>query len=117
MSTIHRFATIMAEGLLHLITFIDKIIEISAPSITILSELPKQLVKAGVTIRFVVLFFKGAFIELPETKGANEVFWVELPEHGGDAAAGDGLVAAGAEGTSLSVVVSFTVWLPLVLEE
>ena len=42
---------------------------------------------------------------------------VELLGHGGDAAARDGLLAAGAQGAAPLVVVHFTVGLPVVLEE
>ena len=42
---------------------------------------------------------------------------VELAEHGGDAAAGDGLVAAGAERAAHRVVVRLAVRQPVVLEE
>lgn len=69
------------------------------------------------TIRLVILLFKSALIELSKAEGAHEVFRVELPEHGRDAAAGDGLVAAGAEGPALAVVVGLAVRLPFVLEE
>lgn len=69
------------------------------------------------TIRLVILLFKRALIQLPKTEGAHKMFRVELPKHGGDASAGDGLVAAGAEGPSLAVVVDFAVGLALVLEE
>lgn len=42
---------------------------------------------------------------------------VELPEHGGDAAAGDGLGAAGAERTALCVIMSLAIRHSLVVEE
>ena len=42
---------------------------------------------------------------------------VELAEHGGDAAAGDGLVAARAERAAHRVVVRLAVRQPVVLEE
>ena len=45
------------------------------------------------------------------------MLWVELAEHGGDAAAGDGLVAAGAERAAHRVVVRLAVRQPVVLEE
>ena len=45
------------------------------------------------------------------------MLWVELAEHGGDAAAGDGLVAAGAERATHRVVVRLAVRQPVVLEE
>ena len=54
---------------------------------------------------------------LLEAEGAEEVLRVELAEHGGDAAAGDGLVAAGAERAAHRVVVRLAVRQPVVLEE
>lgn len=68
-------------------------------------------------VRFIVLLFEGALVELPEAESAYEVLRVELPEHGGDAAARDWFVAAGAEGAPLAVVVRLAVRLPFVLEE
>lgn len=68
-------------------------------------------------VRFVVLFFKGAFVELLQAEGADKVLRVELLGHGGDAAARDGLLAAGAEGAAPLVVVHFTVRLAVVLKE
>lgn len=69
------------------------------------------------TIRLIVLLFKGSLIELSKAKGAYEMFRMELAEHGCDTAAGDGLVAPRAEGAPLAVVVSLAVWLAFVLEE
>lgn len=69
------------------------------------------------TVRLVVLFFKGSFVELSEAEGADEVFGMELPEHGRDAAACDGLVTASAERTPLPMVMSLAVRLTFVLEE
>lgn len=45
------------------------------------------------------------------------MFGMELAEHGGDAAAGDGFVAAGAEGAPLAVVMGLAVRLAFMLEE
>ena len=55
--------------------------------------------------------------DLLEAEGAEEVLRVELAEHGRDAAAGDGLVAAGAERAPHGVVVSLAVGQTAVLEE
>lgn len=68
-------------------------------------------------VGFVVLFFKGAFVELFQAEGADKVLRVELLGHGCDAAACDRLLAAGAEGAAALVVVHFTVGLAIVLEE
>lgn len=79
--------------------------------------LTEQLDEAAVAVRFVVLFFEGAFVELLQAEGADEVLRVELLGHGGDAASRDGFLAAGAEGAAALVVVHFTVRLTVVLEE
>lgn len=42
---------------------------------------------------------------------------MELPEHGGDAATGDGLGAAGAERTALRVIMGLAIRHSLVVEE
>lgn len=68
-------------------------------------------------VRFIILFLEGAFIELSEAEGAYEVFRVEFPEHGCDAAASDWFVAAGTEGATFSMVVGLAVRLAFVLEE
>lgn len=68
-------------------------------------------------VRFVVLFFKGAFVELFQAEGAHKVLRVELLGHGCDAAARDWLLTAGAERAAALVVVHFTVGLAVVLEE
>ena len=68
-------------------------------------------------VRFVILFFEGAFVELFEAEGADKVLRVELLGHGCDAASRDGLLTAGAEGATALVVVHFTVGLAVVLEE
>lgn len=80
-------------------------------------RLPEELIEAVMAVRLIVLLLEGALVELPEAEGADEVLRVELAEHGGDAAAGDGLVAARAEGAAFAVVVGLAVWLPFVLEE
>ena len=68
-------------------------------------------------IRLLPLLLEGALVQLLQAEGANEVFRVELPEHGRDASAGNGLVASGAEGASEGVEVGLAVRPALVLEE
>ena len=68
-------------------------------------------------VRLVALLLEGALVQLLQTEGANEVFRVELPEHGRDAATGNGLVASGAEGAAQGVEVGLAVRLALVLKE
>lgn len=80
-------------------------------------SLTEELDEAAVAVGFVVLFFEGAFVELLQAEGADKVLRVELLGHGGDAAARDGLLAAGAQGAAPLVVVHFTVRLAVVLEE
>lgn len=80
-------------------------------------KLTEKLVKASMAIRLIVLFFEGSLVELSQAEGANEVFRVEFPEHGCDAAARDGFVASGAERSPLAVIVGFAIWLPFMLEE
>lgn len=68
-------------------------------------------------VGFVVLFFKGALVELFQAEGADKVLRVELLGHGCDAASRDGLLTAGAEGATTLMVVHFTVGLAIVLKE
>lgn len=82
-----------------------------------LSCLTEQLDEAAVAVGFVVLFFKGAFVELLEAEGADKVLRVELLGHGRDAAACDGLLTAGTKGAASLVVVHFTVGLAVMLKE
>lgn len=60
-------------------------------------RLAEELEEAVLTVRLVVLLLEGALVELLEAEGTDEVLRVELLSHGGDAAACDGLLAAGAE--------------------
>lgn len=79
--------------------------------------LAEELEEAALAVGLVVLLLEGALVELPEAKGAHEVLGVELLGHGGDAAAGDGLLAAGAQRAAPLVVVHLAVGLPVVLKE
>lgn len=80
-------------------------------------RLAEELEEAVLTVRLVVLLLEGALVELLEAEGAHEVLRVELLGHGGDAAARDGLLAAGAQRAAPLVVVHLAVGLPVVLEE
>lgn len=80
-------------------------------------SLSEEFIEASVAVGLVVLLLEGAFIELPQAEGADEVLGVELAEHGRDAPAGYGLVAARAQWAALPVVVRLAVRLTLVLEE
>jgi len=70
-----------------------------------------------VAVRFVVLFFEGAFVELFQAEGADKVLRVKLLGHGCDTASCNGLLTAGAEGATVLVVVHFTVRLAVMLKE
>lgn len=80
-------------------------------------RLTEELEEAVLTVRLVVLLLEGALVELLEAKGTDEVLRMELLGHGGDAAARDGLLAAGAQRAAPLMVVHLTVGLPIVLEE
>lgn len=79
--------------------------------------LAEQFDEAVLAVGLVVLLLEGPLVELLEAEGADEVLGVELLGHGGDAAAGDGFLAAGAERAAPLVVVHLAVGLPVVLEE
>lgn len=68
-------------------------------------------------IRFVVLFFKSAFVKLFQTESANEMLRMEFPEHGGDATARDGFVTTGAEGAAFQMIVGLAVRLTFVVKK
>lgn len=68
-------------------------------------------------VGLVVLLLEGALVQLLQAEGAHKVLRVELAEHGGNAAAGDGLGAAGAQRAPLGVVVRLAVGQALVVEE
>ncbi len=63
------------------------------------------------------LAYCGTLINYGRKKFYNIGAWVELPEHGSDAPAGNGLVASGAEGPAKGVKVGLAVRPPFVLEE
>lgn len=79
--------------------------------------LTEELQEAALAVGLVILLLEGALVELLETKGAHEMLRVELLGHGGDAAAGNGLLAARAQRAAPLVVVHLTVRLPVMLEE
>lgn len=79
--------------------------------------LTEEFNKAALAVGLVVLLLEGAFVELLEAESAHKVLGVELLAHGRDAAAGDGLLAAGAQRAAPLVVVRLAVRLALVVEE
>lgn len=81
------------------------------------NSLTEQLDEAAVAVGFIVLLFKGAFVELFQAEGTDKMLWVKLLGHGCDAAPRDGLLAAGAEGAATLVVVHFTVGLAVMLKK
>lgn len=68
-------------------------------------------------VRLVILLLESALVELLQTEGADEVLGVELPEHGSDAASGNGFVTSRAQGAPFEVVVGLAVGLPFMVEE
>lgn len=80
-------------------------------------SLTEEFNEAALAVGLVILLLEGAFVELLEAESAHKVLWVEFLAHGCDAAAGDGLLAAGAQGATPLVVVRFTVRLAVVVEE
>jgi len=79
--------------------------------------LAEELDEAVLAVGFVVLLFECALVQLFQAEGADEMLGVKLLAHGGDAAAGNGFLTAGAERAAVLVVMSLTVRLPFVLEE
>lgn len=79
--------------------------------------LAEEFDEAAVAVRLVVLLFEGALVELLEAEGAHKVLRVKLLAHGGDAAAGDRFLAAGAQGAAALVVMGLAVRLAVVVEE
>lgn len=73
--------------------------------------------KAVLAVRFVVLLFERAFVQLFKAEGADKMLRVKLLAHGGDTAAGYRLLTAGAERAASLVIMCLAVRLPLVLEE
>lgn len=80
-------------------------------------SLTEEFNEAALAVGLVILLLEGAFVELLEAESAHKVLWVELLAHGSDAAAGDGLLAAGAQRAAPLVVVRLTVRLALVVKE
>lgn len=68
-------------------------------------------------VGLVLLLLKRALVELFETEGADEMLRVELSAHSGDAAAGDGALAARAQRTTPLMVMGLTERKTLVVKE
>lgn len=68
-------------------------------------------------VGLIILLLEGAFVQLLQAESTHKVLWVELLAHGSDAAAGDGLLAAGAQRATPLVVVRLAVWLAVVVKE
>lgn len=79
--------------------------------------LTEEFDEAAVAVGLVVLLLEGAFVELLEAERTHKVLRVELLAHGGDAAARDRLLAAGAQRAAPLVVVRLAVRLAVVVEE
>lgn len=61
------------------------------------ASLAEEFDVTALTVRFVVLLFERAFVQLFKAKGADKMLRVKLLAHGCDAAAGDWLLTAGAQ--------------------
>lgn len=79
--------------------------------------LTEELPEAALAVGLLVLLLEGSLVQLLQAERAHKVLRVELLAHGCDAAAGDGLLAAGAQGAAALVVVRLAVRLAVVLEE
>jgi len=77
----------------------------------------KKSVEALVAVWLVSLLFEGSLVKLLQTETAHKALRMKLPEHGGDTAALDGLVAARAEAAPEAVVMGLAVREALVLIE
>ena len=77
----------------------------------------EELVEAGVAVRLVILLLEDPLGQLRQAESAHEVLGVELVAHGADAAAGDGLSAPVAEGSSALMVVELTEGTPVQFKE
>lgn len=64
----------------------------------------EELIEAGLTIGLVILLPEDSLGQLCQAESTHEVLGVELVAHGADAAAGDGLPTAMAEGSPALVV-------------
>jgi hypothetical protein len=69
----------------------------------------KKLDKTRMTIWLVILFLKGAFVELLQAERTDKVLWVELTMHSCDAAPGDWFLTAVTKRSTLGMIVHFTV--------
>lgn len=77
----------------------------------------KELLKAGMAVGLVILLLEGALVQLAQAEGADKVFWVVFSEHGRDAAARYGLVAARTQRAPLGMIVCLAERLALVVVE
>jgi len=69
------------------------------------------------TVWLVLFLLECALVELALAEGADKVLWVVLAIHGGDAAASDRLVTAGAQRPTMSMEVCLAVWKTVMLKE
>lgn len=79
--------------------------------------LTEEFDKTAVAVGLFILLLESAFVQLLEAESAHKVLWVELLGHGCDAAACDGLLAAGTQRAAPLVVVRLTVGLAVVIKE
>ena len=67
-------------------------------------------------IRLLSLLFEGALVQLLQAEGTDEMLWVKLFPHGGDASSGDRFLAAGAQRPSPRVIMNLAIGLTVVFE-
>ena len=69
------------------------------------------------TIRLVILFFEGTFVELLQTESTDKVFWVELFVHGCDTSSSDWFMTACTKRATFGMIMSLTIRVALVVKE
>ena len=97
--------------------YFDNLPKIAGDQASCSGYLSKQFDETRMAIRLVILLFKSSFVQLLQTKGADEVLRVELAVHGGDAATRDGFLTAVTKRSSAGMVVHLTVRSPFVFKE
>ena len=69
------------------------------------------------TVRFIILFFKRAFIQLLQAERTDKVFRMKFAMHSSDTTTCDWFLAVVTKGTSFRVIVHLTIRFPFVLKE
>lgn len=82
-----------------------------------LCNLPKQFIKTTMTIWFVVLFFKCAFVQLFQTKCAHKMFRMKFLEHCRYTATSYRFGATGTQWSTFCMVMGFAIRQSFVVEK